>query len=109
MTFDEYQKLAMRTDIYKDKTDSLHYGVLGLASEAGEVASKLKKVLRDDGGKISPEKMADFESELGDVLWYIAKVASDLKLPLDSVANKNIKKLKSRQERGTLSGSGDNR
>jgi NTP pyrophosphatase (non-canonical NTP hydrolase) len=109
MTFDEYQKLARTTDHYQGKADSLHYGVLGLGSEAGEVAGKLKKIMRDEGGVINEEKKDDLKKELGDCLWYLAKVASDLGFSFDTIAQANIEKLADRNKRGVIGGSGDNR
>jgi NTP pyrophosphatase (non-canonical NTP hydrolase) len=73
------------------------------------VASKLKKVLRDEGGVITEEKKKDFESELGDVLWYLSKLAGDLGLTMGNIADKNIEKTASRMKRGKIGGSGDNR
>ena len=82
---------------------------LGLAGEAGEVAEHVKKVLRDDGGEVGPERRAAMSKELGDVLWYVAQLASELDLDLDEIARENLDKLFSRQRRGVLSGSGDDR
>lgn len=109
MTFGEYQKRSHKTAIYPGKDANAIYPVLGLAGEAGEVAEKMKKVLRDDGGTVSEEKKSEFEKELGDVLWYIAQIATELGLSLERIAAANLEKLFSRQERGKLSGSGDNR
>ena len=86
-----------------------HNEVLGLVGETGEVADKIKKVIRDDGGKLSEEKRRDIEKELGDVLWYLANLATELNLSLDEIALKNLEKLQDRQDRGVLRGSGDNR
>ncbi len=82
---------------------------MGLVGETGEVADKIKKVIRDDGGILSEEKRRDIEKELGDVLWYIANLAIELDLSLDEIALKNLDKLKDRWDRGVLHGSGDNR
>src|SRR3954451_682570 len=87
----------------------LAYPALGLAGEAGEVAEHAKKALRDDGGEVSDERRAAMSKELGDVLWYVAQLATELGLELDEVAQQNIDKLRSRQRRGALSGSGDER
>lgn len=108
MSFNEYQKLARATRIYHDKL-MIVYPTLGLAGEAGEVAEKVKKLFRDGDGIITEEKVSDLEKELGDVLWYIANLASDLGLSMENIAKKNIEKLYSRKERGTLHGEGDNR
>ncbi len=114
MTFDEYQKKAITTDLMKGTSSLAHdpalvAKVLGLVGEAGEVAEKFKKIIRDKEGVVSLENKQEIAKELGDVLWYIAVVAHYLGLPLDDVANKNIEKLFSRKARGTARGSGDNR
>lgn len=110
MKFSEYQLAAAKTAIYpKVGEHGWVYPALGLANEAGEVGGKLKKVLRDNDGVIDDAKRDDISKELGDVLWYIAQLASELKIDLDDVAAANIAKLASRQERGSLGGDGDNR
>ena len=106
MNINEYQKQASKTAIYKDK---IVYATLGLAGEAGEIANKVKKILRDNSGEIQEEVRQNLISELGDVLWYVAALATDLRAELSEVANKNIEKLNSRKNRGTIGGSGDNR
>lgn len=108
MNLTEYQNEAMRTAIYPVDR-GLEYATLGLASEAGEVAGKLKKVIRDSDGVMSATTRADLTDELGDVLWYIAGVARELGVTLESVAQHNLNKLADRQARGKLGGSGDNR
>jgi len=111
--FNDYQLFAEDTAIYKGKGDfpGLLYTVLGLANEAGEVAGKLKKLLRDWDGEITEEShfVEDVKAELGDVLWYLASVCSELELDLGDVALANLEKLYSRKERGVLGGSGDKR
>lgn len=82
---------------------------MGLAGEAGEVANKVKKVFRDDAGVVSPARLASIKDELGDVLWYVAAVASDLGVTLGDVAVGNLDKLLDRTARNTFAGSGDNR
>lgn len=109
MTFEEYQKESRKTALYPDNGNTIIYPTLGLAGEAGEVAEKVKKIVRDDAGKISEEKRADLKKELGDVLWYISQLASELDLSLNEIAEANIEKLFSRMDRGVLGGSGDNR
>ena len=96
-----YQQEAVKTAIY---ADPIIYPALGLGNEAGEVQGKIKKMLRD--GTFDKEAIA---AEIGDVLWYIAALCRDLEVDMAEVALKNLAKLKSRQERGTLKGSGDNR
>jgi NTP pyrophosphatase (non-canonical NTP hydrolase) len=109
MTFQEYQDESRKTAIYPNKDNNFIYPTLGLAGEAGEVAEKIKKVLRDGDGTVSPEKREEIKKELGDVLWYVANLSTELKIPLEEVAEGNLAKLKSRQERGELHGNGDNR
>lgn len=106
MNINEYQKQAAETAIYQDK---VIYPTLGLVGEAGEIANKVKKILRDSSGEIQEEVRQNLISELGDVLWYVAALATDLRTELSEVANKNIEKLNSRKNRGTIRGSGDNR
>lgn len=99
----EYQDMAAATAIYKTEHQVI-YPALGLAAEAGEVANKVKKILRD--GKFDREAIAD---EIGDCLWYIAALCRDLNVDLSEVARNNLAKLKDRKERGTLRGNGDKR
>jgi NTP pyrophosphatase (non-canonical NTP hydrolase) len=106
MNINTYQQHASETAIYKDK---LIYPTLGLAGEAGEIANKVKKILRDNSGNLQESVREDLICELGDVLWYIAALATDLNVELSEVASKNIEKLNSRKNRGTIGGSGDNR
>lgn len=108
MDLDDYQKAARQTALYAHD-HRVTYPALGLASEAGEVAGKVKKVLRDRGGDFGPEQVAAIKDELGDVLWYVAVLAADLGLSLDSIAAGNVEKLRSRMARGTISGDGDTR
>jgi NTP pyrophosphatase (non-canonical NTP hydrolase) len=108
MDFSEYQLKAKKTAIYPKK-DKIVYPALGLVGEAGEIANKVKKVLRDDGGHVTENRRNDLASEIGDVLWYVAALSTDLKLNLDDIAKDNIEKLFSRQQRNSLKGEGDNR
>jgi NTP pyrophosphatase (non-canonical NTP hydrolase) len=109
MTFEEYQIEARKTAVYPNQDNNYIYPTLGLAGEAGEVAEKIKKVIRDNDGIVTEEKKAEITKELGDVLWYIANLSKELGISMEEVAGKNIEKLKSRQERDLLHGSGDNR
>lgn len=111
MEFTQYQTEAMKTAIYPDKGHfgGLVYATLGLANEAGEVAGKLKKILRDSGGVLTNEKRAELAAELGDVLWYCAAVSDELGHSLGYIAKQNLAKLYDRAERGVIGGSGDNR
>ena len=109
-----YQKLAKTTVVYPAIADvsipgNPYYPALGLAGEVGEFCNKLKKVMRDNSGVITPEFTKDAEKELGDVLWYLAACASELGLDLGTIAEKNLDKLFDRKDRGTLQGDGDDR
>lgn len=108
-TFDEFQKAAAKTAIYPEHS-RVFYPALGLAGEAGEVANKVKKIIRDDlGEKITDERLQQISEEIGGVLWYCAALCTDLGLNLAAVARENIEILASRQERGTIKGDGDKR
>jgi len=109
MDFEEYQKKAFETAIYPNKGDNFVYPALGVGGESGEVLEKIKKILKDGNGEINEEKLKEVEKELGDLIWYIAALCTELKLNLNDVAEGNIEKLSSRKERGQLHGSGDNR
>lgn len=108
MDMDKYQAEASKTAKYPDDS-GLVYCVLGLASEAGEVAGKLKKAIRDENGVISESRKEDLLAELGDVLWYCAMVALELDATLSSVAQANLNKLFDRKDRGVIGGDGDKR
>jgi len=108
MELSEYQRLSRRTAEYPREA-WLAYPALGLAGEAGEVADHAKKAIRDDGGTVSEQRRDAMRKELGDVLWYVAQLATELDLDLGEVAEANLAKLLSRQQRGVLSGSGDER
>ena len=109
MELDAYQLGALRTASPRDKRNELLHLVLGLVGESGEVAEKFKKWVRDLDSDESRIDRADIAKELGDVLWYVAGLADYLDLSLDDIAVANLDKLASRQSRGVLSGSGDNR
>ena len=109
MDFADYQTKARRTATYPVIGQSLIYPTLGLASEAGEVAGKIKKIFRDKAGVIGQDDHDALTAELGDVLWYLAQVATELGLSLDEIAEKNISKLLDRQARGKIQGDGDRR
>ncbi|MGC9031536.1 MAG: nucleoside triphosphate pyrophosphohydrolase family protein [Minisyncoccia bacterium] len=109
MDFKEYQKKSRKTAIYPNKGKNFIYPVLGLVGESGEVAEKIKKIIRDKKGIIKKEDKEEIKKELGDVLWYISQIATELKISLEEVALTNLKKLFSRMKRNKLSGSGDNR
>ena len=109
MEFSEFQRRSRATAVYPQAGENLLYPTLGLCGEAGEVAEKVKKMLRDDGGVLTAERRAALSKELGDVLWYLAQIAAEADLDLDDVAAANIEKLRSRQQRSVLQGSGDER
>ena len=110
MSFDEYQKQALTTILSTgDEFKDLLHWVLGLNGEAGEVAEKLKKIIRDKQGVVSADDKVELAKELGDVLWYIAVFANDLGVSLDDIAAQNLAKLSSRKDRGVIGGNGDNR
>lgn len=106
MTLNEYQQKALETAIYPTP---IVYPALGLCGESGEVADKVKKVLRDNNSEFTAEKKNEIAKEIGDVLWYCATLSNDLGYTLDEIAEMNYNKLHSRQLRGKLGGSGDNR
>lgn len=111
MRFSEYQLKAAQTAIYPGQgtAEGLVYCLLGLGNESGEVQGKYKKVIRDNNGKLSPEKINLIAEECGDVLWYLAMICNELNLPFEKIASDNLYKLASRKEHGTIQGSGDNR
>jgi NTP pyrophosphatase (non-canonical NTP hydrolase) len=117
MELDQYQKAALETAVYPKEYKTI-YPALGMNGEAGEVADKMKKVLRDsdvivrdgNGTIVLPDaKREELAKEVGDVLWYVATMAYDLGYSLGEIAEMNIRKLASRKQRGQLNGSGDNR
>ena len=109
MNFTEYQNLALATAIYPKKYETI-YPALGLCGEAGEVAEKVKKSIRDGIHNWPDEQFKEeLTKELGDVLWYISALASDLDISLNEIAESNLQKLASRKKRNMIGGSGDNR
>ena len=113
MSLDKYQKKAAEFDLFESSVDLKSPGflekVLGITGEAGEVADKVKKIIRDKGGYASDDDKAAIAKELGDVLWYVASIARYLNVPLSDVASGNIEKLESRLQRDKLHGEGDER
>ncbi len=109
MTFDEYQKRARETAIYPDLGNNFIYPTLGVSGEAGELAEKIKKVLRDKGGIVDDATKESIKKEMGDLLWYLANLGIELGIGLEDVAAANLDKLSSRKERGHLHGDGDDR
>ena len=109
MKFETYENRAACTAIYPERGDNLIYPVLGLLGEAGEIANKVKKIHRDHGGEMTEEIQSSLVDEIGDVLWYLAAVAHELGFRLEDIAELNLTKLAHRKNKGTLTGSGDNR
>ncbi len=111
MDLDEYQKRAATTDhtTNSDPVFSRMYLSLGLAGEMGELIEKVKKVVRNEGGVVSEEKIAGIKGELGDVLWYLSQLGRSFGLTLTDIADYNLKKLADRAERGVLKSEGDTR
>ncbi|ADI15750.1 nucleoside triphosphate pyrophosphohydrolase family protein [Truepera radiovictrix] len=104
-----YQRLSRDTWSVIQTDHPIVYPTLGLANEAGEVAGKIKKIFRDKGGVIGEAEREALKGELGDVLWYLTQICTELGLTLGEVAEANLAKLASRQARGTLGGEGDGR
>lgn len=109
MKLNEYQRQARETAVYPSKGDNFSYPALGLTGESGEVAEKIKKIIRDKEGVYDENDRVEIGKELGDVLWYVAILADEFNLSLEEIAETNIEKLKSRKKRGKIGGSGDNR
>ena len=109
MELNAYQVAARSTARYPDVGSNPTYPTLGLCGEAGEVADKVKKVMRDRGGVFDDETREAIKLELGDVLWYVAQLSLELGYDLEQVATANLNKLSSRATRGRLGGSGDDR
>lgn len=107
-SFYEFEKMVANTAVYPDANrrtiQAMSYCALGLAGEAGECAEKVKKIIRD--GTYEPKQIA---KEIGDVLWYVTRLANELGFTLQEIAEMNVSKLADRKERGVLQGSGDER
>lgn len=118
LQINEYQKKAHETASYPagriglDDTNHIVdylYPAMGLSEEAGEVAGKYAKAIRDNGGVIDEDRKREIVKELGDVCWFVAELATTLNVSLEDVMQKNLDKLASRKARGVIHGSGDNR
>ena len=109
MELNHYQRESRKTALYPDVGRNPIYPTLGLVGEAGEVADKVKKILRDNKGVFDKDRKDAIKFELGDVLWYISQLSSELGFELEEIANSNLQKLNSRKFRGQIQGSGDNR
>lgn len=113
MNFNEYQEKTALTDLGTSAQDSMRpgwlYYVLGIGGETGEALEKIKKLFRDKNGIVDEEFIELIEKEMGDILWYMARLSDHLGIKFDDIATSNIEKLISRMERGKLHGDGDNR
>lgn len=113
MSMNQYQEFTDGTAMYpgagEGELDAILYTTLGLAGEAGEIPNKVKKILRDDNGVLSEEKRQAILAEIGDVLWYAARLAAELGARLGDIAEANVEKLEDRANRGVIQGSGDYR
>jgi NTP pyrophosphatase (non-canonical NTP hydrolase) len=107
--FNTYQRESRQTALYPSIGHPIIYPTLGLVNEAGEVAGKVKKIFRDKAGQISEQDRQALKQELGDVLWYLAQVCTELDVTLTEVASANLEKLFSRLERNQIQGDGDQR
>jgi len=107
--FDDYQDITKKTAVYPNKGRNLIYSVIGLAGETGEVAEKVKKLIRDGNSKLTKERRIEMAKEFGDVLWYVSQISFELNLKLSDIARMNVEKILSRAKRDKIGGSGDNR
>ena len=108
LTFAEYQAQSRTTAVYPGRDQgNITYPALGLAGESGEVCEKIKKCIRDDNGIVTPERRALLAKELGDVLWYVAALATELHLDLSQIAADNLAKLAARKANNRIHGDGD--
>ena len=108
MTLNEYQKKALETAVYPQEYKII-YPALGLTGEAGEFSDMFKKGIRDDACNFTEQKKEQIDKQIGDVMWYCATLANDIGYDLETICEMNYNKLHSRQERGMIHGSGDNR
>lgn len=109
MDFKKYQKESRKTATYQGKNKSYIYPMMGLAGETGEVIEKIKHVYRDKNNKFDVDSKKEIAKEMGDVLWYLTQLATELGISIDQVAEDNIIKLQSRKKRGVIRARGDNR
>jgi NTP pyrophosphatase (non-canonical NTP hydrolase) len=109
ITANDYQTAALQTAIYPNQGNNFIYPTLGLVGEAGEVAEKVKKLIRDEEGVLTDDNREKIALEVSDICWYLAVLAHELGYDLESIMQMNLDKLASRQQRGVLSGSGDAR
>jgi NTP pyrophosphatase (non-canonical NTP hydrolase) len=98
----DYQEKSRATAIYPDQGANFIYPTLGLVSEIGEVADVLKRVVRDENSILSTERRMAIGSEIGDILWYLSQLATELDLSIEDIATANLEKLTERKRAGTL-------
>ena len=108
MEFDYYQEKTSSTAIYPEE-NALYYLTLGAVGETGEIANKVKKIIRDRAGVLTEDDRVAICDEIGDTLWYLAQLADQLGASLGEIAQGNLSKLASRQQRNQLKGKGDQR
>lgn len=108
MKANDYQTWTKQTAVYPTKAE-LAYLALGLTSEAGEIAGKIKKIIRDNEGVMTEEIRLSLCQELGDNFWYLARLCDTLGTTMEDVMDQNKAKLEDRLRRGKIQGSGDNR
>lgn len=109
LEFDDYQKQAFTTAQYPNKGSNIIYPTLGLCGESGEVAEKVKKIIRDNNGVIDEERKEMLKKEISDVLWYVAALCTELNVNMGDIAQSNLDKLFDRMKRNVIKGSGDTR
>ncbi|QMP84213.1 MazG-like nucleotide pyrophosphohydrolase [Streptomyces phage Coruscant] len=113
ISFDAYQLATSETAIYpeanKGTFKAINYCLVGASGEVGEIMNKLGKIIRDNDSEISYEQRKDFTKEVGDVIWFLTRAVDEMGFSMEVVLQENLAKLRSRKERGVLSGSGDNR
>lgn len=107
--FDKYQKWCTKTAVYPKIGKSFIYPLIGLQGEVGEVSEKFKKLFRDDKGKLTSEKKMEIAKELGDVMWYVSQICTEIEIKFSDVIKANVEKLDSRKKRNKIHGDGDNR
>lgn len=109
LTANAYQTAALQTAIYPNQGNNYIYPTLGLVGESGEVAEKVKKLIRDGDGTLTDLDREKIALEVSDICWYVAVLAYELDYTLEEIMQMNLDKLRSRAERGVITGSGDNR
>ena len=109
MHFKDYQSKSRTTAIYPQMGQGYTYALIGLVGETGEVAEKIKKLIRDRQGQLDEDYRAEIKKEMGDVLWYFSQLATDLGIDLEDLVETNLGKLQDRLKRDKIHGSGDNR